>query len=78
MVRTNTQRIDDEGYLTYTTKDTEGGCKSKGKLVPRKSWWLGKKEMNIVINGLPERYWGQRIRVKVEIMDEVVNQELID
>lgn len=72
-------RINEDGYLVRTALEDEGGVHKKKRIKESRDWWLGKHQLGVTISSLPERYWGKRIRVKIEVIgdDEIINQEIL-
>lgn len=71
-------KIDEDGYIIHTHRNSEGGWKSGPKRIMNgRNWWLGKPNFNLNIPSLPKQYWGERIRIRIEIMDEIITQELV-
>lgn len=68
-------RINDDGYLTRVALSDEGGKHKKKSIKYSRDWWLAKKSMRLTISGLPERYWGKRIKVKIVVLDEEVEED---
>lgn len=74
-------KIDEEGYIIHTSKNSEGGNPVLGgrsnRIMKGRDWFLGKPNFNLNIPTLPKQYWGERIRIRIEIMDEIITQELV-
>lgn len=76
MMNAMRHRINDEGYLIKVGLDNEGGKHKKKSVKVVKDWWLAKPNMNLTISGLPERYWGKRIKIKIIVLnDEEVEED---
>jgi hypothetical protein len=59
-------RINEEGYVARPVGSK--GHKSNRKIIYR-DWWLAKPHIHLHVNTLPQRYWGKRIRIKIEVVE---------
>jgi hypothetical protein len=69
--------VDDDGYLVRTALEDNGGVHKKKRVRYSRGWWLGKHHFEVTIRSLPERYWGKRVRIKVEV-EEAPSIEIVD
>lgn len=77
--------ISDEGYLQRQTTGTPCKQNVKGKVQAKiyRDWWFVKANKNrgyVTFKSVifPEQYVGKKVRFKVEIMEDIVQEELTD
>lgn len=61
--------VNEKGYLCRTSNSKKEGVRYL------RDWWIGKSSMKLSIAGLPSRYHGKHIKVKIEIVDEGVEED---
>lgn len=61
--------IDNKGYL-FVKEHGRFGHSVLRNIRSRRDWWIGRRVIGMAGIRLPKKFWGKRIRFKIEVVEE--------